>query len=148
MKPAALLLLLLAGCASSSDIIDERSFRCGPGQDIEVRAAVLDPAARGEVAGPVVYAVEVANNSHNDVTVKSVRLAPKGSTGRGLQTVFRTFDQVIPHGEDHVFELPATDAWMSSAELSRKVQERRLEFSATVVLSNGDSYHCDFETRW
>jgi hypothetical protein len=147
MRRTALLLLLFAACASPTAVIDKRSFRCGPGQDIEIRAGIIDPAATREAAGPVMYLVEIANNSHHDVTVKSVRLAPRGERVAGAQTVYREFNQLIPEGQDHLFELPASDAWVRSSDFGSTLAGRRLEFSATVSLTNGDSYHCDFAAQ-
>lgn len=148
MRPAILLaLLLLTACASQTAIIDQRTFRCAPGQDIEIHAGLFDPAATGESFGPPMYKVEVANNSHNEVTVTYIRLQPAGSKAiDSNDTVSRTFDQLIPPGKDHLFEIPVNDAWLRSPEFGRRLAQRRFEFSAIVALSNGDSYQCDFET--
>lgn len=145
MRATALLLLLLAACASPTAVIDNRTFRCGPGQDIEIRAGILDPTATREAAGTLMYIVEIANNSHNDVTVQSIRLAPRGGEDQSmLKPVVRNVDQSIPEGEDHVFEIPASDVWLQSGGLEPVLARQRLEFDATVRLTNGDSYHCSF----
>lgn len=129
--------------------MDTRHLQCGPGQDIEVLAGIIDPAVTRETAGPIMYMVEIANNSHNDVWVKSIRLEPGGAlSNSGLNTVHREFDQLIPEGEDHLFEIPASDVWIRSNDFWRQIDQRRLEFSTTVTLSNGDSYHCRFQTQW
>lgn len=144
-KPAALLLLLLAACASPTAVIDTRSFRCGPGQDIEVRAGLDDGTALREVARELTYLVEVANNSHRDLTVRSVRVAPSGEeSATGLAAVSKVFDQLIPEGEDHVFEIPASASWNPTSAFDRRIRGERLELAVTVALTNGDSYRCSF----
>ena len=146
MKTIVLLLLLalLTACASPTAVIDQRSFRCGPGQDIEIRAGIFDPTTTREGAGPLTYIVEIANNSHNDVTVQTIRLRPLSDELSILKPVTRTVDQLIPEGEDHVFELAASDVWLRSPDLDPVFARRRLEFEATVLLTNGDSYRCAF----
>ena len=67
------ILLLLSACASSTSVIDERQFRCGPGQDIEIRAGLDNGSMAADVGGMITYLVEVANNSHNDVVVATRR---------------------------------------------------------------------------
>ena len=52
MKATALLFALLSACASPTAVIDSRQFRCGPGQDLELRGGILDPTTT-EVAGPL-----------------------------------------------------------------------------------------------
>jgi hypothetical protein len=148
MRIAPLLVLLAAACASPTDVIDKRSFQCGPGRDIEIRAAIVDPAASREATGPVVYMVEVANNSHQDVTVTYIRLEPRGDNPERLRGESRTVNQLIPSGKDHVFEIPATDVLVRAPGSVQRLEERRLPFSARVSLANGDSYHCEFETLW
>jgi len=147
MKRIIPFVLLLAACASPTAVIDKRSFRCGPGQDIEVRAGIVDPLASRESAGPMVYLLEIANNSHHDVTVKYIRLEPRGDTIDGATTVSRHLDQLIPEGKDHVFEIPVSDVWVSSRQFARRLDDPRVRFAATVTLANGDSYHCEFEAR-
>src|SRR5690348_8017192 len=67
-RSAYLWLLLLAACASPTAVVDQRSFKCAPGQDISIRAVLTHPAAAREAGGPLQYQVEVSNNSHSDVT--------------------------------------------------------------------------------
>jgi hypothetical protein len=150
MRSSTLLaLLLLAACASPTAVIDKRSFQCGPGQDIEIRAVLTHPAAAREAGEPLKYQVEISNNSHNDVTVTYVRIQPRREDLDRLdESVSRYFDQLIPPGKDHLFELPAIEAWVQSPELAQKLGERRVRFAARVSLANGDSYQCDFETQW
>lgn len=143
----ALLPLLLAACASSDGLIDQRVLPCGSGQEIEIRAGLADPRTAREVAGPLHYVVEVANNSHEDVTVKSIRVMPRAENVAGLGQALQTFDQLIPEGEDHLFELRASDVWVQSEEFERRISGRRIEFVVVVSLSDGDSYQCSFASR-
>lgn len=148
MKPALLLVLalLFTACASSNDY--ERTLPCGPGQDIEVLAGIIDPAAARESAERVMYIVEVANNSDHDLVVSSIRVEPRTKI-EGLTGAYRQFNQPIEHGQDHRFEIVATDVWVQPPDFeARRVGDRRVEFSAFVTLSNGDAYHCSFEGRW
>lgn len=145
MKPAfTLLLLLLTACASSTDIIDERVLPCGSGQDIEVRAGFDDGMLHGEVGGQMKYLVEVANNSHHDVTVKSIRIDPQSERVPGIERAYRQYDQLIAEGEDHVFELPSSEVLNWRSDLDRRTALQRLEFVVVVSLSDGDSYRCRF----
>jgi len=142
------LFILLAACASPTAVIDKRGFRCGPGQDIEVRAGLDDGSINHEVGGQLQYLVEIANNSHNDVVVKSVRIEPDGEKIEGVDSAYKVFDELIAEGEDHVFEIPASGAWIPRSGFAGQVAGRRVEFRVTVALSNGDSYHCLFSARW
>lgn len=146
-RPALLfMVLLLTACASSDGI--GSALPCGPGQDIEVLAGLIDPAAARDSGERVMYIVEVANNSDHDLVVQSIRLEPRTRV-EGITGASRKFDQTIEHGKDHRFELPATDVWVQSPDFgSRPVGARLVEFSAVVTLSNGDAYHCSFEGRW
>ena len=145
MKPAfTLLLLLLTACASSTDIIDERVLPCGSGQDIEVRAGFDDGMLHGEVGGQMKYLVEVANNSHHDVTVKSIRIDPQSTSVPGIERAYRQYDQLIAEGEDHVFELPSSVVLSWRSDLDRRTALQRLEFVVVVSMSDGDSYRCRF----
>lgn len=145
MKPTLLLALLLTACASSNNY--ERMLPCGPGQDIEVLAGIIDPAAARESAERVMYIVEVANNSDHDLVVKSIRVDPRTKI-EGLTGAYRQFDQTIEEGKDHRFEIPATDVWVQPPDFAARQSARRVEFGAVVTLSNGDAYHCSFEGRW
>lgn len=146
MKAIALAsILLLAACSSSSDAVTN-TFECGPEQDLEIRAGLADPGAMREMSGQVTYLVEVANNSHQDLTVKAIRIEPRETGSRSqsrLQGARRSYDQTIPHGTEHVFELPATE--LSGGMNDREsFPERYSELMVYVMLTNGDSYRCPF----
>jgi hypothetical protein len=146
-KIASFALLLLAACASPTAVIDKRGFRCGPGQDIEVRAGLDDGSINREIGSELKYLVEIANNSHHDVFVTSVRIEPSGEKIAGVESAHKAFDQLIAEGEEHVFEIPAS-AWVPGRDFAQQVVGRRVEFRVTVGLSNGDSYHCQFAALW
>jgi hypothetical protein len=150
MKTIALssILLLLAACASPTAVI-ENTFDCRPGQDLEIRAGLSDPLRSGEQVGQYMFLVEVANNSDNDLTVQTVRVQPREDQGRvrrrgmALQSAAKEFNQTIPEGTEHVFELPAT-AFGVMRELQDQISREPIEFVVTVDLTNGDSYRCPF----
>lgn len=149
MKRLALLAIaLLASCASSDGLIDEQLRDCGPGGDISVIAG-FDNMPAGESVNEDRFdlLIEVSNNSHGEVTVKSVRLEqqhPEMASYR-IQNVWRTFDQVIEEGKDETFRLPVVGRRAISRD-SRDAMfgSRGLELAVTVTLSNGDSYRCLF----
>ena len=148
-KASVLAFLLLAACASPTAVIDKRSFRCGPGQDIEVRAGIDDGSITHEIGGQLEYLVEVANNSHRDVTVSNIRIEPKPRAGQkieGIDSAAKSFDQLIPENDEHVFELPANASGPRAFE--SQVDRQEIEFVVLVSLANGDSYHCSFLARW
>ena len=141
------ILLLLSACASSSGIVDERLFQCGPGQDIEIRAGLDNGSINSDVGGQLTYLVEIANNSHNDVVVKSVRITPAAGTKiPGVEPAAKAFDQLVAAGEDHVFAVPTGRIWI--AEYGQPLVGRNVQFHVSISLSNGDSYRCSFESEW
>jgi hypothetical protein len=139
-------LALLAGCASSAAIPND-AMQCGPGQDLEIRAGLGDPKTSDNF-GQYVFLVEVANNSHEDVTVKRVRVDPRpteryGTRSRALNGGSQKYDQTIVQGTEHVFEL-ASSASMMAPDLRDVVQPGEYELMVTVELTNGESYRCPF----
>ena len=151
-RASVLVVLLLAACASSTDVIDQRTLRCGPGQDIEVRAGVDDGTIiNREDRGVMKYLVEVANNAHNEVTVTHIRIEPmrdKREEVPEIKSAWKEFNQTIPENEEHLFEIPI-DAWSSTTHFDRTIAGgERFEFLVRVSLSNGDSYHCTFAAVW
>jgi hypothetical protein len=153
MKQACVLVLLLfAACASPTAVIDKRTFRCGPGQDIEVRAGIDDGTIiNREDHGEMKYLVEVSNNSHSDITVTQIRIDPMRDKRDEVPEVYsasKVFNQEIPENEEHLFEIPI-GSWSRTTHFDRKLEGgSRLEFWVRVSLSNGDSYHCSFEAVW
>ena len=151
-RVSALLLLLLAACASPTAVMDKRAIRCGPGQDIEVRAGIDDGTIiNREDHGEMKYLVEVSNNSHADVTVKEIRIDPMRDKRDEVPEVYsasKVFNQDILEGEEHLFEIPI-GSWSATSHFDRKLEGgSRLEFWVRVMLTNGDAYHCSFEAVW
>ncbi|MEO8382607.1 MAG: hypothetical protein ABI779_23310 [Acidobacteriota bacterium] len=145
---SSILLLFAAACASSDGVI-QNAFDCSPGQDLEIRATLDDPSRSGEQIGQYVFLVEVANNSHGELTVKSVRVDPDESARRvrgslALERAQKEFNETIAEGTEHVFELPATSMGSAMQPLQNQVAPGPIEFVVTVVLTNGDSYRCPF----
>lgn len=143
------LLFFFAACASPSAMIDQTSD-CGPGQDLEIRAALGDSRS-GEFLGQNIFLVEVANNSHEDVTVKRVRVEPRelrqssiNSRRAPLNGAAKDFNQTIAEGTEHVFELPTTASAMLSPDMQDAVVSEELELHVTVELTSGESYRCAF----
>jgi hypothetical protein len=155
MKKLALLpvLFLFFACSSATSMEPARTFDCGPGHDIEIRAGIEGTRNNRmiEPGDQLSFVVEVANNSHDDVTVQSIRVDTKSESGRGaaspLDPVFKTVKQEIPQGKDHVFRFPtqfrnATIPMGDPRQLRN--YESPSEMDVTVVLSNGDAYRCPF----
>jgi hypothetical protein len=147
MKLTALFaILLLTACGSSSmDMVDAQSYNCDQGQDIEVRAGLdrrIGEAAFGEQFEML---VEIANNSHEDVTVTSVRVEQMSSENAlyRFDNSYRKFDQLIEEGKDHVFHLPMTARALRNTD--RVTSSQPLELAVHVLLANGDSYRCSFD---
>ena len=144
---AAFVALLLPACASPTAVIDERSMECGPGRDVEIRSGIDAPGTISEMQSAYTFLVEVANNSHQDVTVTSVRIEPtRTRSGRPsrIAQVHQAYDQLIPEGTEHVFKIPGRSfaGVVSAPDAMARTDEH--EYRVSVQLSNGDSYHCLF----
>jgi len=150
MKTIALasILLLFAACASPTALIQE-TFNCDSGEDLEIRAGLADPRSSEQI-GQHMFLVEVANNSSEDLTVKSVLIDPDESARRlrrdvSLERAYREFNETIPEGTEHVFELPATAfGTLLQPGFQDDRQPGPLQFVVTVSLTNGDVYRCPF----
>jgi hypothetical protein len=153
MKTLALFAALLAcACASSpTAVIDQRTLRCDePGHDIEV-AAGLDDGTSGratEQTGQRAYLVNVTNNSHGEVTVKSIRVDPNDHEGSMDNVVTRSFNQTIPENDEHLFLLPINATWTREMIERHPTSGWPFEFGVSVVLANGDAYRCDFQVQF
>lgn len=144
------LLVLFSACASSADV-DRQIFDCSPGNDIEIRAG-LSNGQSGEHAGQYLFLIEVANNSHEDVTVKRVRVDPREgqrSTRRRapLAGAVKNVDATIAEGTEQVFELPASTSMMITEDFQNTVVDDVFELDVMVELSTGDTYRCPFEVQ-
>lgn len=149
MKTIALLsILLLSACASSMDDLENSTRQCGPGEDLEIRAG-LAPLEES-VGGQLEFLVEVANNSSHDVTVESIVVNPTNMPRRregqmAIERAAKAYSQLIEHGDDHVFRLPATSLRGAPGSLFEQFEGLSgLEFSVAVKLLSGETYRCGF----
>lgn len=156
MKTIALLSLLVLsfGCASSPKLIDHEVYDCSPGHDIEVRAGIDNARNRAGLSPEdnLTFLVEVANNSHEDVIVDSIRIEPDASA-RGtanLDPVFQSVNQDIAQGKDHLFRFPVRrrlNPSIDSLERRGAMSSALPEMTVTIVLKNGDAYRCPFSLQ-
>lgn len=137
--------VLLAACASPTAVIDQRAIPCGPGQEIGIAAGFEDGTEAGQY-GQLAFLLEVANNSHDDITVLSVRVEPGQRNRVRFEPSFDSTKVAIPEGEAHTYRLPTRIVTSPDADSSARaaVSRSSFEFFATVSLSNGDHYHCRF----
>lgn len=142
---ASLAIALLVSCASATDVMDDRQLGCDPGQDISIMAGVDAPGLHMDGTHDQFDAiVEISNNSHEEVTVKTIRVeqVENESSPYLVESGYGKYDQVIPEGKDHAFKIPLTGR---AAQNTRSLRAQPgLELSVHVVLTNGDSYLCRF----
>ena len=145
--------LLLFACASSDDLSGGRTLDCSSGQALEVRAGIDQQGFErgGATSGAIVFIVEVANNSHEDITVERLGVKSRRFEGGAFQDAYKTVNQQIVEGTEHVFEIPTT----TFVRLPRRDPQRdpqidpeEYEFSVLVNLTNGDQYLCHFRATW
>ncbi len=145
---AVLALLVLVSCASPTAMIDERVLECGPGGDIDVMAGLASPNVVLEGTNDnFTFVVNVANNSHGEITVKTIRVEQASMPDRAgyqLDPAARTFNHAIEEGKDHDFELPMSGRSARSQFMDRQVRRGPIEVRVFVTLTNGDSYRCAF----
>ena len=151
MKSIALIaILFLVSCASSTDVIDERNLGCGPGQDIDVMAGLDKSSLERGSDNRVELLVNVANNSHEELTVKLIRVEQlhRDDAPVLIESAMRRFDQLLPEGKEHTFNIPLLAQVRAFTEPSgSRVGNlgRGTQLTVTVALSNGDSYRCEFD---
>lgn len=138
--------LLLGSCASSTDVIDSRFLGCEPGQDISIMAGLNAPnLTDGATESRFMILVDISNNSHDEVTVKSIRV--EQSSNQAARYVFDTgygkYDQVIEGGKDHTFEIPVMGRIVQGVRDVRG-SGQGIDFAVSVFLTNGDQYRCSF----
>jgi len=147
------LLLFLAACSSSSGLIETETIDCaesGNPVSVALYDAVVEPSpvsATMTSEPAVTLHLEVANNSHEEIVVKRIiirqsqpgaRFQINGSTGG--------FDETIPPGKEHVFELHTTGHWTNARSFSEDDVTTSVELEARVALENGTTYRCGFST--
>ena len=138
-------IVLLAACASPTAVIDQRAITCEPGQEIGI-AAGFEDGSEANHHGQLAFLLEVANNSHEEITVLSVRVEPSQRNRVRFESSFDSTKITIPEGEAHTYRLPTRIVTSPDADSSARAMVSRssFEFFATVSLSNGDHYHCRF----
>lgn len=153
MKTLAFSALLLAAACASPTAVIRNNFDCSPGQDLEIRAGMGDPRRSGEQIGQYMFLVEVANNSSQELTVKRITVEADPSARRSgrelaIERAQKTFNETIPEGTEHVFELPATSFGSGVGRtLEEQTMPGAIEFVVTVELTNGDLYRCPFSVQ-
>ena len=144
---AAVALVLLVSCSSSTDLIDQRNLDCESGHDVSIAAGLDAPLLHEDGREDrFKVLVEVSNNSHEDVIVKSVRVDQRTdeSTTYMVDRGYGQYDQVIAPGKDYTFELPVSGR--SARRSSRSLNEpTAIELGVSVILANGDHYRCFFD---
>jgi hypothetical protein len=152
MKSVALLaILLVASCASDSQIRDHRSLGCESGQDIDLMVGLSKDDVSEYSTGDDRFEVlvNVSNNSHEELTVTAVRIEQTGPDRSRYQVdpVARRLDHLLPAGKEHTFHLPATGRIRGVTDLRSSLDEQAtgVHLAVTVNLANGDSYRCEFD---
>ena len=91
-------------------------------------------------------AVVVANNSHQDIVVKYIRVdqRPDATAIYRLDNGYREFDEIVAEGKE--IELKVPMAGRASGRVEESMSRRRsILLDVSVGLGNGDRYHCEFE---
>lgn len=145
-----LLVLLSAACASKDGFVDSTVTECGPGAALGIEAgfdSTSSPSDRIDTQRTML--VQVSNNSHQEVTVKSVRVDPmqlNRDVAYELTGGARDFSQVIPEGGDHTFEIPMSSRRNTQQDprFTGGTRVYELDVVVTVALEQADSYRCRF----
>jgi len=143
-----LALLLFSACASSDGFSENQNFDCAPGQPITIVAGIDSIRASGTevVDDQHTVSVIVANNSHQDIVVKYVRVDQRpdeGATYR-LETGYRTVDEIVAEGEEVDLKVPMSGRSVAPVGETMR-RNRSILLDVSVGLGNGDRYHCEFE---
>ncbi len=148
MKTLTLSFLLLAGCASSSDFGLEDNTQhndCEHGE-VQVRVGLTGPGTGMErFDNRVNFAVEVANNSREDIVVKAIRVEQthRDMADYLVEDSYRAFKETIAEDEDELFELPTTGKSLFASPNRQTSGSDALYFSVSVYLEDG-TYRCEF----
>lgn len=144
-----LLSVLLAGCASRDGFIDDSTQQCEPGQPVSIQLGVdLPQGSRMEgMDDHLTIFVAVSNNSHQEITVTRVTIeqAFDHTAYYRIDSQSRTFNEVIPEGEEHAFELPTTGRLLVRPQ--ELAQARPPVMGVRVRLASGDEYYCRYQLR-
>lgn len=151
MKVTALLsvLLLSAACASNDGFVRDTVKTCQPGADLEIQAGIDAGAPNNErFDDQIDMIVEVSNNSHEDVTVKTIRVDPSHADSGRVDVVggSKEVDEDVPEAQSKMFEIPITvrRRGVLGPQSPSRVTAQWVDFAVTVVLSDGEAYRCSF----
>ena len=141
-------IVILSACASSTDMIDDKSVDCAGRSDLEIRVGLNSPGVAMENSeDSLTLSVEVSNNARRDVVVKSVRVE-QGSLELApyvFDNAYRRFNQTIPENEDYTFELPTNGRSTLSAMNRRgRMSSESLLLLVSVTLEDGVTYRCRY----
>jgi hypothetical protein len=141
----AALLFLLTACASNDGFVDQEIDTCQSGDELELRAGVGQASMFAD--GRATVAVEVSNNSTEDVTISNVRVDPTSPDPQRFDVVGGavTTPQEIKEGESHTFEVPIT---LRIKDQDAAVRQRgyaiAVEAAVSVKTTSGISSRCRF----
>ena len=141
----AALVLFLTACASGDGFVDQGVDNCAPGDELELQAGIGQASMFGD--GRATVAVEVSNNSSDDVTVNLVRVDPQSPDVTRYEAMggSLTAPQEIKEGESHTFEVPIT---LRIKDQMNGPRQRgftvAVEAAVTVKTTSGISSRCRF----
>ncbi|HEY0143915.1 MAG TPA: hypothetical protein VGF48_23710 [Thermoanaerobaculia bacterium] len=152
MKLIALIAVFATACSSGSGLIDQRTMNCGSGQDVDIVAGMQQSGQRGRDFGGdrAVLVVNVANNTHGEVTITNVSAdqITDSQTTYVYDRANLNPDATLAEGEEKTFELPMTGRRFENPDLRREEAIRResqpVILALRVTLSNGDAYVCRY----
>lgn len=154
MKPSALLfaLLLLTACASSNDgFIDQSVNTCASSQLIEMEAGLDMPGMGMEkFSANAIAHVQLSNNSDEDVTVKTIRVDPRIHSPLEYELLngYLEVGAVLKEAESEQYEIPLSirerDSVIGNDPRNVNSRTTNADLDVTVVLTNGQTYRCQF----
>lgn len=126
-----------------------RTFDCEPGQPVTILVGLeaIHQSGMEGVDDQHTLAVLVANNSHQDIVVKYVRIDQRldATAIYRLDNGYREVDEVVPEGKEIELKVPMTGRSAAVVAESMKTSRRSILLDVSVGLGNGDRYHCEFE---
>jgi hypothetical protein len=147
------LLLILAACGSSKDQfgIAKTNFLedCQHG-GVEIMVGLSGQGTTGEDrSDPMTFNVEVANNSRQDIVVKTIRVEvrPSETITYRLDNTYRQFNQTIAENEEHVFELPTAGHGAPTDPRRQGSGSSAIDLLVSVTLEGGDEYRCRYQVQ-
>jgi hypothetical protein len=138
-------LLLAAGCASNDGFIDNKVQNCGEGSPVTIEVGWDSSSSTEMRVNDVTMLVRVANNSDEDITVKSISVDPMQTDRDAVVAIergARDFGKLIPEGEDSTFEIPMMVR--RSFDNRGRVRASSVDVTVTVSLEPDQSHRCRF----